>query len=89
MDTLKSHRFEDNLHKLLENVGLQQLSRIASSRLQSTAVPNIGQVELASASAFASEYQELYLSMFHGGEREDPELIIQRLAESFAGLRSG
>jgi hypothetical protein len=89
MDLLQPHHFSPRLHNLIQGLKLQHLSRLPSSRLKDTALPNIGLIELVSAEAFQSAYQILYTTNFHGGERERPDLITQRLSDDFANLRSG
>jgi len=89
MEDLKAHRLDARLAKLVHDVYLQSLSRHSASRLSTTAVPQIGLIELVSPEVFEPDYQGLYLSMFHGDERESPERIVQRLQDDFAGLRGG
>ncbi|KAK5163779.1 uncharacterized protein LTR77_010453 [Saxophila tyrrhenica] len=89
MDPFQPHHFSPRLHDLLKNTDLQQLSRLPSPRLATTALPNIGLIELVSPQAFEKDYQPLYTTFFHGQERENPSLITARLAADFAGQRSG
>lgn len=89
MDRLTTKHFDSRLYSLIQNVNLQSLSRIPSPRLQERALPNIGLIELVSASAFQNDYNALYTTMFHGGERERSDLIVQRLEDDFAGRREG
>lgn len=89
MDKLTSRHFDSRLYSLIQNVDLQSLSRIPSSRIEERALPNIGLLELVSASAFQNDYDALYTTMFHGGERERSDLIAQRLEDDFAGRREG
>jgi hypothetical protein len=89
MNTLQSHRFDARLWTMINGIQLQDLSRVPSDRLQERAIPNIGLIELVSAENFEESYSSLYTTMFHGGERERPDLIVQRLKDDFAGHRSG
>lgn len=89
MDLLRREHFDPRLYELIKDIDLQQLSRIPSKRLRDTALPNIGMIELVSPEAFQSDYEGLFVSMFHGGERERPELIVQRLRDEFGGRREG
>lgn len=50
-------------------------------------MPNIGLIEFVSPEAFQNDYQRLFVSMFHRGERERPDLIVQRLREELSGQR--
>ena len=89
MDLLQKQHFDTKLFNLIKDIDLQQLSRVPSSRLKESALPNIGTIELVSADAFQEAYNELYLSMFHGGERERSDLIVTRLQDEFANRRAG
>lgn len=88
MDNLWRQHLDERLQHLLKNTDFQQYSRIPLSRLQKSAFPNIGLLELVDAKAFESSYNDLYLSMFHGGERERSDLITTRLEDDFAGRRA-
>ena len=89
MDHLQEHHFDPRLRSHIKAIDLQGHSHLSSSRLRDNAIPNIGLIEIVSGSAFEESYSGLYCSMFHGAERERPDLIIQRLADDFAGLRGG
>ena len=89
MDHLWRQRLDSRLHDLLKNIDLQQQSRIPLPRLQEIAFPKIGLLELVDAETYEKSYQELYLSLFHGGERERSDLIVKRLEDDFAGRRAG
>jgi hypothetical protein len=89
MDKLTTSHFDSRLHALIKDIDLQTLSRVPSSRLSERALPNIGRIELVSGSAFNNDYDPLYTTMFHGGERERSDLIVQRLEDDFAGRREG
>ncbi|KAL5397064.1 hypothetical protein PMIN02_002658 [Paraphaeosphaeria minitans] len=69
------------LQHLLAPINLSPLSRLPPSRLLATARPHIHTIELVSPSAFATDYAPLYTSLFHGGERERPDLIVERLQQ--------
>lgn len=59
-------------------------------RLEKTALPNIGVIELVSASLFTRYYDELYTAMFpRRAERERSDLIVERLAAQARGERPG
>ena len=89
MELLKPAQIDTRLCELVNGIDLQELSRVPSSRLADRALPNIGVLELVSADAFETDYDALYKSMFHGGERERSDLIIDRLRDDFAGRRTG
>lgn len=89
MDVLQHHHFNHRLRTLIQGVDLQELSRVPSERLRDTALPRIELIELVSGHIFEQCYQPLYLSMFHGGERERPDLIVERLKDDFEGRREG
>ncbi|KAL5381744.1 hypothetical protein DPSP01_006931 [Paraphaeosphaeria sporulosa] len=77
------------LQRLLAPIKLSPLSRLPTSRLLTTALPNISSIELVSSSAFETDYAPLYKSLFHGGERERPNLIVERLRQDAQGERAG
>lgn len=89
MDSLQPHQYDPRLREHIKGIDIQRLSRVPASRLEETALPRIGLIGLVSGDAFESDYQQLYLSMFHGGERERPDLIVERLKDDFAGVRAG
>src|ERR1700761_1281969 len=89
MDLLPREHFDSRLFELIKDIDLQPLSRVPSKRLRDTALPNIGLIELVSPEAFRNDYEGLFVSMFHGGERERPDLIVQRIRDEFAGQREG
>lgn len=89
MNALKPQQLDPRLAGLVHGIDLQALSRVPAARLETTALPNIGTLELVSPDGFERDYQQLYLSMFHGGERERPDLIVQRLRDDLDGRRSG
>ncbi|KAL1591501.1 hypothetical protein SLS60_011893 [Paraconiothyrium brasiliense] len=82
-------KLDNRLKGLLAPIDILQLSRLPPSRLLHTALPNLSLIELVSATAFAKDYNALYTSMFHGLERERPDLIISRLQQGSAGQRTG
>lgn len=82
-------KLSPSLQRLLHPINLSRVSRIPPSRLLQSALPNLGTIELVSGAAFATDYAPLYTSMFHGFERERPDLIIERLEQDFAGKRQG
>lgn len=72
----------------VSGIDLQDFSRISASRLDQKSLPNIGSIELVSAEAFATLYNDLYVSMFpHQLERERSDLITDRLQKDFSGQR--
>lgn len=79
--------FDQNILTHLDGVSVETLSRVPLERVRQRALPHIGLIELVSAEAFSELYDGLYRAMFHGGERERSELIVQRLQEEFAGNR--
>ncbi|KAL2444604.1 hypothetical protein ABEF95_017102 [Exophiala dermatitidis] len=71
-------------------IDIDTLSRTPISRLTKTALPNIGLIELVSATDFAQFYDPLYTAMFpHRAERERSDLIVERLAAQARGDRVG
>ncbi|KAK4507740.1 hypothetical protein PRZ48_001475 [Zasmidium cellare] len=84
---LLAPKFDNRLRSHIKNIDLSSISRIPASRIQETALPNIGSIELVSSDAFATSYDELYKSNFHGGERERSDLIVTRLQDDANGLR--
>ncbi|KAK4939939.1 hypothetical protein LTR10_019898 [Elasticomyces elasticus] len=79
--TLSSH---------LQSIPIDTLSRTPPSRLQTTALPNIGLIELVTASDFTALYDPLYKTSFpRRAERENSDLITARLAAQSAGTRTG
>jgi hypothetical protein len=83
-------KFAPTLRALLEGIDVQALSRIDISRLASSAMPNIGSVELVDCNDFKEKYESLYLKSFpKRTERERPDLIFSRLSAQYAGERDG
>ncbi|KAL2432204.1 hypothetical protein ABEF95_000803 [Exophiala dermatitidis] len=71
-------------------IPIDSLSRTPTSRLIKTALPNIGTIELVSATDFAQFYDPLYTAMFpRRAERERSHLIVERLAAQARGDRAG
>lgn len=78
------------LSNLPPSIPLDTLSRTPPSRLEKTALPNIGTIELVSSADFETLYDPLYVSSFpRRTERERSDLIIVRLAEQAQGERKG
>jgi hypothetical protein len=78
------------LRTFLKGVELQSLSRIDASRLASSAIPNIGLIELVGSNDFNDKYDALYIKAFpNRAERERSDLISARLAAQFAKERNG
>ncbi|OAP63570.1 hypothetical protein AYL99_02797 [Fonsecaea erecta] len=78
------------LAHLPASIPLDTLSRTPPSRLQRTALPNIGLIELVSADDFAVLYDPLYVHSFpRDPERERSDLIVERLAAQARGERKG
>jgi len=74
----------------LDGIDLQALSRIDAFRLASTAIPNIGLIELVDCDVFSKKYDALYNQQFsQPAERENSNLIRARLAAQSAGERNG
>jgi hypothetical protein len=74
----------------LEGIDIQALSRTDVSRLASSAIPNIGSIELVTSNDFEEKYKSLYLQSFPiPAERERTEFICARLNAHFAGEREG
>lgn len=80
-------KLDQRLRTHIIKINLTSISRIAASRIRKTALPNIGSIELVSSETFATSYDELYRSNFHGGERERSDLIVTRLQDDANGLR--
>lgn len=79
-----------HLAHLPASISIDSLSRLSTDRLSTTALPNIGTIELVSSSDFATVYDAMYVSMFpRREERERSDLIVDRLAAQAAGLRDG
>lgn len=89
LSTLLTPLLTPALAHLLAPIPLSPLSRLPASRLHTTALPHIHTIELVSSSAFATAYAPLYTSLFHGGERERPDLIVARLQDDAEGKRKG
>ncbi|KIW65659.1 hypothetical protein PV04_07899 [Phialophora macrospora] len=71
-------------------ISLDGLSRTAPTRLQKTALPNIGAIELVSSTDFETFYDPLYTASFpRRAERERSDLIVERLAAQARGERAG
>ncbi|OQV07170.1 hypothetical protein CLAIMM_11641 [Cladophialophora immunda] len=78
------------LAHLPASLPLDTLSRTPPSRLQRTALPNIGLIELVSATDFSTLYDPLYVHSFpRAAERERSDLIVERLAAQAKGERTG
>ncbi|EXJ74145.1 uncharacterized protein A1O5_02439 [Cladophialophora psammophila CBS 110553] len=76
------------LSHLPSSIPLDTLSRTPLSRLQRTALPNIGLIELVSATDFSTLYDSLYIHSFSRlAERERSDLIVDRLAAQAKGDR--
>jgi hypothetical protein len=74
----------------LQGVDIQALSRTDISRLATSAIPNIGRIELVDSNGFEDAYKSLYLQSFPiPEERERTEWICSRLDAHFAGERAG
>ncbi|EXJ88390.1 hypothetical protein A1O1_05320 [Capronia coronata CBS 617.96] len=72
------------------NIAIDSLSRTPITRLEKTALPNIGVIELVSAPDFMRHYDALYTAMFpRRAERERSDLIVDRLAAQASGERIG
>ena len=82
-------KLSPRLGALLSQVDIASFSRISPERLEQTALPVLGLIELVSGDAFREKYNALYMSMFHGGELERSDRIIARLHDDFAGARVG
>jgi hypothetical protein len=79
-----------SLRARLEGIDIQALSRTDASRLASSAIPNIGSIELVDCNDFREKYESLYIKSFpNQSEREGADLIFDRLAAEFAGDRAG
>lgn len=71
-------------------IDVDSLCRTPLSRLQQTALPNLGLIELVSSTDFATLYDDLYISSFpKRPERENSDLIVARLAAQAANTRTG
>ncbi|KIW91989.1 uncharacterized protein Z519_06971 [Cladophialophora bantiana CBS 173.52] len=78
------------LFHLPSSTPLDTLSRTSPSRLQRTALPNIGLIDLVSATDFSTLYDPLYIHSFPRlAERERSDLIVDRLAAQAKGDRKG
>jgi hypothetical protein len=85
-----SPRLRIHLSQLPSSIRLDFLSRIPTSRLSTTALPNISLIELVSAQDFAKHYDNLYVEMFpKRAERENSDLIVARLEAEERGEREG
>ncbi|EXJ78282.1 hypothetical protein A1O3_09443 [Capronia epimyces CBS 606.96] len=87
-----SSRLSPTLHTKLATarIPVDSLSRTAPSRLEQTALPNIGLIELVSAADFTRYYDRLYTTMFpRRAERERSDLIVDRLTAQARGERVG
>ncbi|ETI25874.1 hypothetical protein G647_02651 [Cladophialophora carrionii CBS 160.54] len=83
--SLSSH-----LSNLPPTISVDSLSRTAPTRLQRTALPHIGTIELVSSADFEKLYDPLYTASFpRGTERERSDLIVERLAAQARGERAG
>lgn len=81
-------QLQAHLRNLPPSVFVDALSRLPTKRLETTALPNIGSIELVSSDDFQSVYDDMYVSMFpRREERERSDLIVDRLAAQYAGLR--
>ncbi|KIW19956.1 hypothetical protein PV08_00531 [Exophiala spinifera] len=71
-------------------IDIDSLSRTPLSRLQQTALPNLGLIELVSSADFTTLYDDLYVASFpRRPERENSDLIVARLAAQAANTRTG
>jgi len=85
-----THGLHHHLSYLPTSISVDSLSRLSTERLSTTALPNIGRIELVSSADFATVYDAMYVSMFpRREERERSDLIVERLAAQAAGLRDG
>ncbi|EXJ57090.1 hypothetical protein A1O7_07434 [Cladophialophora yegresii CBS 114405] len=83
--SLSSH-----LSHLPPTISLDSLSRTTPARLQRTALPNIGAIELVSSANFQTLYDPLYTASFpRRAERERSDLIVERLVAQARGERAG
>lgn len=81
-------QLQAHLRHLPSSVSMDALSRLPTQRLETTALPNIGSIELVSSADFQAVYDDMYVSMFpRREERERSDLIVDRLAAQYAGLR--
>jgi hypothetical protein len=79
-----------HLSHLPPTIALDSLSRTPPTRLQRTALPNIGAIELVSSTDFETLYDPLYTASFRRhAERERSDLIVERLAAQARGERAG
>ena len=88
VDDLLRPKFDSSLKHLIGDVNLTTLSRVSAARLEQSAIPNINRIEFVDSPKFLQAYNPLYLTNFHGHERERSAIIANRLAESFAGRRT-
>ncbi|KAL6244495.1 hypothetical protein RBB50_008737 [Rhinocladiella similis] len=71
-------------------IDVDSLSRTPLSRLQQTALPKLGLIELVSSTDFTTLYDDLYISSFPRSlERENSDLIVARLSAQAANTRTG
>lgn len=82
-------KLDQRLSDRLKDMDISTLSRLPNDRLKTTAFPNIGTIELVHSQTFADHYDTLYRAMFHGGERERSDMIVERLRQEFAKERFG
>ncbi|OCT49288.1 hypothetical protein CLCR_04953 [Cladophialophora carrionii] len=79
-----------HLSNLPPTIPLDSLSRTSPTRLQRTALPHIGTIELVSSADFEKLYDPLYTASFpRATERERSDLIVERLAAQARGERAG
>lgn len=85
-----SPSLQSHLTHLPTSTPLDSLSRTTPSRLRTTALPNIGLIELVSSTDFDVLYDALYKASFpRRTERERSDLIVERLAAQAQGARTG
>jgi hypothetical protein len=90
MSSILEGKLTARIREHVRGIDLRSLSRIDEKRLASKAMNHIGSVELITSEAFAELYNPLYVNSFpKREERENPDLIIERLAKQDSGERSG
>ncbi len=88
MATLLGEKLTPRIRELINGIDLQSLSRIDETRLASKAMQHMGSIELVASDAFAEVYDTHYIKSFpKRAERENSNLIVERLAQQDAGLR--
>lgn len=90
MSSILERKLTAGIREHVRGMDLQSLSRIDENRLASKAMNHMGSVELVTSEAFAGLYNPLYVHSFpKREERENSNLIIERLAKQDSGQRSG